>query len=177
MQLRLVSLPLARLFARRTAEINARATDAISRRPACVARLLRVHRSVAVRVGALEGEFDVFEILVLGQRLIVVGIGDLPILFGNAASQLRAIERAIAIFIELVENRAGRRLRLIEVDRAVIVGVDPAERGRRERRREREGQSRRHEQGSPSDELHRQSPRFASVARLFARHSVSRNPP
>jgi hypothetical protein len=90
------------------------------------ARFLRVHRSIAILVSAFEGEFDVIEILVLGQRLVVVRIGDRPILFGNAASKLGAIECAIVIGVELVENLAGRRLRFIEVDRAVIVRIDPA---------------------------------------------------
>ena len=54
------------------------------------ARFPRVDRSIAVLAGAFEGDFDVIEVFVLGQRLVVVRIGDRPILFGNAASKLGA---------------------------------------------------------------------------------------
>jgi hypothetical protein len=91
------------------------------------ARLLRVYLSIAILVGALEGEFDVIEIFVLGQRLVIVGIGGRPILFENAASKFGPIERAIVIGVELVKHRAGRRLRFIQVNCAVIVRIDSSE--------------------------------------------------
>ena len=71
-------------------------------------RFLRVDRSVAVRVSTFEDHFDVIEVFVLGQSLVVVRISDRPILLQNAAPKLGAIERAIVIMVALVENLAGR---------------------------------------------------------------------
>ena len=90
-------------------------------------RFLRVHRSIAVRVGTFEDLFDVTEVFVLGQSLVVVRIGDRPILIENAAFEFGAIERAIVVMVELVEDLAGRRFRFIEANRAVVVCIDPAE--------------------------------------------------
>ena len=44
-------------------------------------QFFRVHRAFAVFVRSLEREIDEIEIFILGQGLVIVGIGDGPILF------------------------------------------------------------------------------------------------
>src|SRR5580693_508210 len=98
-------------------------------------QLLGVDRPVVVRVGALESDFDEGEVLVLADRLVIVGVRDLPVLGGNTIFQFLPVKGAVMIDIELVEQSAGGGLRLVEVDRSILVGVKGLERRRRERGR------------------------------------------
>src|ERR1700677_4782354 len=98
-------------------------------------QLLRVNRPIVVRVGALESDFDEGEILVLANGLVVVRVGYLPVLGGNAIFQFLVIEGAVMIDIELVEQSASGGLRLGKVDSSLLVGVERLERRRRERGR------------------------------------------
>ena len=91
-------------------------------------QLLGVDRSVLVRVGALESDFDVSQIFVLADRLVVVRVGDLPVLRGNAIFQFFAVEGAVMIDIELVEQGACGGLRLVQIDRSVLVGIEALDR-------------------------------------------------
>ena len=54
---------------------------------------------------------------------------------GNAIRQFLAVKGAVMIDIELVEQSASGRLRLVEIDRPILVGIEGLQRRRRERRR------------------------------------------
>ena len=86
---------------------------------------------------------------------------------GNAASQLLAVEGAVMVLFELVEQRACGGLRLIEIDRSILVGVEAVERRGRERgrsarhddrRRKRDRQQGCKRQGFHNCQLHRDAP-------------------
>ncbi len=77
--------------ARRFPRQSARAQKTHQHAAGVRTRFLCVHRPIIVRVGAFEDRFDVVEVFVLGQSLVVVGIGGRPILRENATSQLGAI--------------------------------------------------------------------------------------
>ena len=82
------------------------------------ARFLRVHRLVAVCVGPFEDELYAIEIFVFGERLVPVGIGDLPIRFGNAASERLARSRMPS---RLTSSLSKTAFAFNQVDRSVVV--------------------------------------------------------
>jgi uncharacterized protein (UPF0548 family) len=92
------------------------------------AQLLGVDRAVVVRIGLLEEDFDVSEVFVLADRLVVVGIRNSPVLVRDSAVQLLMVERAVVVLLELVEESARGGFRLGKIDRAVVIGVEALER-------------------------------------------------
>jgi hypothetical protein len=58
-------------------------------------QLLGVDGAVVVRVGLLEEDFDVSEVFVLADRLVVVGVRNGPFLRRDPPVQLLVVERAV----------------------------------------------------------------------------------
>ena len=65
------------------------------------AQLLGVDRAVVVRIGLLEENFDVREVFVLADRLVIVGVRNSPFLVRDSAVQLLMVERAVVILSSL----------------------------------------------------------------------------
>ena len=57
------------------------------------AQLLGVDRAIVVRIGLLEEDFDVSEVFVLADRLVVVGVGNSPVLVGDLLTTYRSASR------------------------------------------------------------------------------------
>src|SRR5580658_8634165 len=81
-------------------------------------------RAVMVDVSGLEALIDHREILVLGQGVVLVGIGGGELSAAHAAVQFLEVERAVMVGIELVEQIHGRLLGFAEIHRSVIVGIE-----------------------------------------------------
>ncbi len=82
-----------------------------------------------IEVGGLEALLDHREILVLGQGAVLVGIGGGEFSAAHAAVQFLAVERAVMVGIEPVEQIHGRLLGFAEIHGSVIVGVELTDEG------------------------------------------------
>src|SRR5437588_11638753 len=89
------------------------------------AQFLGIERAFAVRVGFFEQLFSQTYIFVLGNCAILVGIGIGHHVLADAPTKLLFVERPVVIAIKLVECGAGGSFHLVEVEGAVIVGVEP----------------------------------------------------
>ena len=74
-------------------------------------------------VRGIETLLDYREILVLGERSIVVGIGSGQLLLRQPAGQFTFVERAIMVRIQLVKQRGCSLFCFREVDRAIAIRV------------------------------------------------------
>src|ERR1700733_3217321 len=144
-------------------------------------QLLRVNRPIVVRVGALESDFDEGEILILADGLVVVRVGYLPVLGGDAVCQFLAVKRAIMIDIELVEQSACGGLRLVQINRSILVGVEGLERRRRERGRSARYSHRRRksnrQQGRKREYLYRCELHLMLLEMITGREKINVWPP
>src|SRR5262249_40969743 len=80
--------------------------------------------SPVVNTSSYEARLDDGEVVILGQRAVLIRIGGGKFLGSQSASHFALVESAVVITIELVEKGAPCLLDLVKIEGAVVVGVE-----------------------------------------------------